>query len=271
MTDRLDSLVRKIRSHRCYSHPIFDSWASNRPSPTTIGALFHQIQNFCAATRPGGVLPAALAQLGLSEQSELLQEIVDSEENHGPELATMAGFIVNSSSATPVFDDLYDQGAVEAGLKRMSDERLGALPGYDMRTGLTSQARRAIAVFDGRRNAAPDVTIKNLGVALALEMISHRHLIPGEKACLIDSGVYGVQIEQPEMHYLLEHWGEVGAEAHHEQNAIDAVRPLVTDASLPMLEEGAAEFLDALCALWDVLDAALLQSGAAAGEDRLAA
>lgn len=69
MIGRLDSLVEKIRSHRSYSHPIFDSWASNCPSPTTIGALFHQIQNFCAATRPGGVLPAGLAQLGLSGTS----------------------------------------------------------------------------------------------------------------------------------------------------------------------------------------------------------
>lgn len=268
MADQLDKLVSMVRAHRCYSHPIFEHWAEVEPSPPVIGALFHQIQSFCASTRPGWAFPEALRKLGLSDQSELLQEIVDSEESHGPELATMAGHIINRASGEAVFSELYDQAGVEAKLKDYSDQLLHRLPGYDKDSGLTVQARKAISVFDGRKRTDLDDTLRNLGVTLALELISHRHLIPGEKHCLVDVGLYGVSLDEPEMHYLLEHWGEAGAEAHHESNAIEAVQDLIDDRTAAIIVDGITNFLDSLCALWDVLDSALLQSGLAADSAR---
>ena len=257
----MERLVADIRQHRCYTHPIFENWAANRPAPDVIAALFHQIQKFCASTRPGWDFPDALAKHGLLGESELLQEIVESEADHGPELARMAGFIVNKAAGETVYPDVYDQADVEARLKAQSDRFLGDLPGYTPDAGLTVQARRAIAVFDRRKASDLDATYRNLGTALALEMISNNHLIPGEKNCLVDSGAYGASIDQPEMHYLLEHWGEVGAEQQHEKNAVAAVGAVLDEHTEPLIRQGAMEFLDALANLWDLLDSALLQSG----------
>ncbi|MDS0139965.1 hypothetical protein ACWEF6_06615 [Amycolatopsis sp. NPDC004772] len=266
MSIAIDDLVNRIRSHRCYRHPIFDHWAAQPPKPAAVGALFHQIRNFCDATRPGGKFPEALAMHKLSTESALLQEIVESEENHAPELATMAGYIVNRAAGREVFEDLYDQEGVEAGLKTFSDELLAGLPGYDPRTGLLAQTRRARAAFDGRQQVDRESTIRNLGTALALEMISNRQLIPGEKVALVDAGTYGADLADAEMHYLLEHWGEIGAEQQHEKNAIAAVGSVLNAETEALIVEGVDVFLDSLAALWDVLDAALLASGRPAEE-----
>lgn len=261
MARTIEEVVQYIRDHRCYTHPVFHNWAATDPDHKVVGALFHQIQSFCASTRPGHAFPVAVKELGLARESSLLQEIVESEEDHGPHLATMAAHIVNRSADEQVFPDLYDQAAVEAKLKVYSDELLGTLPGYDMRSGLTTQARRAIAVFDGRKRTDRESTLRNLGTALALEMISNRQLIPGEKHCLIDSGLYGTTMDEPEMHYMEEHWGEIGAEQQHEKNAIMAVASVLSAETEPYIMAGAKEFLDSLASLWDVLDSALLQSG----------
>lgn len=256
-----DQLVADIRQHRCYTHPVFQDWAVNSPAPDVIAALFHQIQKFCAATRPGRNFPDALAKHDLLRESELFHEIIESEADHGPELARMAGFIVNQASGEQVYPDIYDQADVEARLKEQSDRLLGSLPGYSRDDGLTVQARRAIAVFDRRKLTDLEATYLNLGTALALEMVSNNHLIPGEKECLVDSGAYSASLDQPEMHYLLEHWGETGAEQQHEKNAVAAVSSVLDDESGPLVRQGTMEFLDSLAALWDVLDSALLQSG----------
>jgi hypothetical protein len=257
----VDQLVHRVKSHRCYSHPVFENWARVQPAPEVVGALFHQIQKFCASTRPGWNFPEALKGIGLEAQSALMQEIVESEADHGPELATMAGHILNRAAGRKMVEDLYDQAAVEARLKEFSDQLLGTLPGYDRESGLSVQARRAIAVFERRKRTDPASAYRNLGTALALEIISNRQLIPGEKYCLVDSGIYEVSLDDPEMHYLLEHWGEVGAEQQHEKNAVEAVAPALASDCAELVVEGADEFLDSLANLWDLLDSSLLQSG----------
>ncbi len=261
MSTFAETLARKVENHRCYSHPIFDHWATSKPDADTIGALFHQIQKFCASTRPGWNFPTALKDIGLASQGALMQEIVESESNHGPELATMAGHIVNRAANATVLADVYDQKAVEAKLKTLSDTILGTLPGYDSSTGLATQTRRAIEVFERRKLTDESSTYKNLGSALALEIISNRHLIPGEKHCLVDSGTYNARLDEPEMHYLLEHWGEVGAEQQHEKNAMEATGSITDPKLQSLLSQGADEFLDSLTAFWDLLSSSLLQSG----------
>ncbi|HZM82549.1 MAG TPA: hypothetical protein VFC19_43085 [Candidatus Limnocylindrales bacterium] len=261
MSSTVHDLVARIRSHRAYHHPIFEHWAKTPPESQVVGALFHQIRCFCDATRPGGKFPQALAMHALSAESVLFQEIIESEENHGPELATMAGHIVNQAAGWAVFADIYNQELVEQGLKEFSDQILHTLPGYDPKTGLLAQTRRARAVFDSRQQVDKESTMRNLGVALALEMISNRHLIPGEKTALVDAGTYRVSLDDAEMHYLLEHWGEIGAEQQHEKNAVAAVESVLDAQTEALIVSGLDEFLDALTALWDVLDAALLISG----------
>jgi acyl carrier protein len=260
----VDDLVSRIKAHRCYSHPVFRHWAENAPPTEVIGALFHQIRNFCDSTRPALNLPLGLERLGLNTGSDLLQKIAQSEENHGPELAAMAGHIMNRSAGSTVCPDTSDQAAVENKLKECSDRLLGTLPGYATVTGLMPQTRRAMAVFQRRNNTDAESTYRNLGAALALEMISYRQLIPGEKLCLVDSGLYKATLQEPEMHYLLEHDGEGGAEAIHEHSAIQAIASVLNNSNQHLITEGVDEFLDSLTSLWDLLDTALLQSGYAA-------
>ncbi|WP_233201321.1 hypothetical protein [Chromobacterium alticapitis] len=189
-----------------------------------------------------------------------MAEIADSEQGHGPDLARMAGHIVNLGAGSVVFDDLEGQSAVEAGLKRYSDQLLGGLPGYDRASGLTRQAREAIAIFRQRDRTDPESTLRNLGIAFALELISNRSLIPGEKRALIDSGHYGLGLDDPEMHYLFDHWGECGAEQQHEQNVRLAIAGALNVETRPLIEAGIDAFLDALAALWDVIDSRVLQN-----------
>ena len=261
MAKKIEEIVAYVKNHRCFTHPIFNHWVQVRPGPESVGALFHQIQCFCASTRPGWNFAEALKDHGMDHQGDLVQAIVDSEEDHGPELATMAGHILNRTAKSPVCADLYDQKSVEAKLRQFSDKLLGSLPGYDKKTGLTVQARKAINVFERRKLTDRDSTIRNLGTALALEMISNQQLIPGEKNALVDSGIYNTTLEEPEMHYLLEHWGEIGAEQQHEKNAIEAVAAVLNDKTEALIFAGIDDFLDSLVNLWDVLDSALLGSG----------
>ncbi|WP_206740133.1 hypothetical protein [Streptomyces lydicus] len=60
---------------------------------------------------------------------------------------------------------------------------------------------------------------------------------------------------------MAEHWGDDGAEQQHEANVIKAVSSVMDASNSEQIEQGVEDFLSSLCALWDVLDAALLASG----------
>lgn len=256
-----ENLISYIKGHPCYSHPIFSNWAKVNPEKEVVAALFHQIRCFCDSTRPVHNLPLSLIENGFSEESELVKSIAVSEENHGPELATMAGYILNKMSKEEIFSDLYDQENLEKFLKSNSDELLSQLPGYDKENGLLIQNKIARNVFETRKKTDKTSMLINLGITLALEMISNRQLIPGEKHCLIDSNLYNASLEDEGMHYLKEHWGEVGAEAMHEKTAVDAINTTLTAETKDLIFRGAKVFLDSLASLWNTLDSALLGSG----------
>ncbi|OBU85919.1 hypothetical protein [Chromobacterium subtsugae] len=259
-TTTIEQLSRIVQSHRAYTHPIFQHWAHAAPDAEACAALFHQIQAFCAATRPGQAFPGALEMLGLISQAQLMAEIAQSEQGHGADLARMAGHIVNRSGARPRFADVNDQQQVETELKEASDRLLADHPGYERPTGLLLQTRRAMAAFQRRARSDFDSTMRNLGTAFALEIISNRALIPGEKQALVDTGHYGVRLEDPEMHYLLDHWGECGAESQHENHVREAVAATLTASTAPLILEGMLDFLDPLAEMWDVLDQSLLHA-----------
>jgi hypothetical protein len=257
----VEVLTDRVLNHRVYDHAVFTHWADSPPGAPATAAMFHQIQKFCASTRPGLGFSEGLARIGLDEQRRLIDEIVASESGHGPELATMAGHVVNRIGPEPVFVDVNDQAAVEGGLRASSDQLLGSLPGYDRTEGLTVQARTAIGVFERRALTDPEATYRNLGTALALEIISNQSLIPGEKRAIVDSGNYGVTLDDPELHYLAEHWGECGAEQQHEKNVIEAVAGAIDPTTAPLISAGVDDFIQSVANLWDLLDSALLQSG----------
>lgn len=262
MSSKAKAIHQYIISHPCYSHPVFQNWAQANPEPAVIGALFHQIRKFCDSTRPGLNFPEALDKLGLDEESKLQQEIIESESGHGPELAMMAGYIINKAAGKEVIENVYDQLAVEKKLKEYSDMLLEKLPGYQLQEGLTAQTSKAIDVFLRREKTDEINTWRNIGATIALETISHNHLIPGEKLALIDSNLYDVDMEDNQMHYLKEHWGELGAEAHHEENAFKILDSIVDERNLQYVMEGVDDFLTSVNDMWNLLDSALLCSGA---------
>jgi hypothetical protein len=257
----IKQLLNHVENHRCYTHPLFYNWGKVNPDVGTLGALFQQIQLFCSSTRAGGNYLEAMKVHNLAKENHLQQAIVESEANHGPELATMAGYVINKKAKQTIFADVYDQEAVENKLKSYSNQLLGNLPGYNKDTSLTLQAQKSIDILNRRQETDYETTIKNIGTTLALEKISNRQLIPGEKHCLVDCNLYDLNINDPEMHYLLEHFGEIGAEQEHEKYAIEMVESVLNEKKAPLILEGVDDFLNALACLWDLLDSALLQSG----------
>jgi hypothetical protein len=255
---RVDDLIGKVKSHRLFAHPMWDHWEKCTPPVPVSGAMFHQIQKFCASTRPGFVFPEGLRNLGWFHQSSLIEEIVASEDGHGAHLALMAGHIVNRSAGIEIFPDAYAQRTVEAGLKTYSDQLLGSLPGYDRYEGLTAQTSAAINLFERRGMKDREITMKNLGTTFALEITSHQSIIPSEKRALVDSGHYNVSIHDPEMLYLAEHWDENGVEKTHEHNVVKAVSAVLDEETEHLIEQGVDDFLNSVSELWDLLDSALL-------------
>lgn len=257
----LATVVAHIEAHRCSLHTFFDDWAARELSPVELGALFHHLRHFCDATRPGAQFPKGLRLLGLPRAAQLMKEIETSEKGHGNDLAVMIGYIINRAAGRPLCPAPKNRKAVEGAIKEMSDEVFGSRPNYDRATGLLPEVATAKAVFVRRKLTDADSTYRNLGTALALEMLANRLIIPGEVKCLIKSKRYGAKLKDPEMKYLREHAGAEGAEAAHEKNAKKAIAPLVADPALEVLvTAGATALLDALAAMLDALDAFLLRT-----------
>lgn len=249
---------KSIRSLHFHNHPLFDHWLESKPTPEIIGAFYHHMQAVCSASRPGWSFDEGLERLGMDQATRTLRAIVASEENHGPHLATMAGFLMNRASGQTIHPDLADQEAVETIMKRCSDEVMGGLPGYDRSTGLSRQNRRVNYIYARRQRVDRDSTLRNIGTLLATEIIASGHVFPGQLRALYDSGYYGARQEDPEMEYLFEHAGSEGAEAWHAETAIEATGLVLDAETEPLIRAGAMEILDALEEMWDLLDATML-------------
>jgi hypothetical protein len=256
----LSELVAYVEGHRAYTHPIFDHWGASRPQPDVIGAMFHHIGSLCACSRPAWSFETALAELDRPEECQILKSIVNSEEDHGPQLAVMAGHIVNCAAREAVIPDLNQQVDVERRLRAFSARFFDALPSYSRETGMLAQDRRVKAVFDRRKLSSRDATLGNVGALLAIEMLANGHIIPGEVRCLVDSELYGASMATPEMEYLREHAGDEGAECWHEEEAKRAVGAMLDCETEALIFGGLRECLDAVCGLWDLLDSTLLAS-----------
>lgn len=258
MADLMDQLVTYIRAHRCLNHPIFHHWAQVNPSAEVIGAFFHHQQTACNATRPGRNFDQGLTNMDMAEATQTLKEIVASEEDHGPHLARMAGFLMNRASGRTIHPDLDDKEGIEEVMRNCSRTFFSHLPGYDPGPGFLKQDRAVRQVLMRRELTDRDSTYRNIGTLVAVEMLAAEHVFPGEMKCLIESGFYRATANDREMEYLIEHWGESGAEAWHSEKSIAAARPLMNEETEPLMFAGAAECLDAISNLWDILDSTLL-------------
>lgn len=76
----VDSLLREIKSHRVFDHPLYAHWSAAPPPAEASRALFRQIQEFCESTRPDGALIEDIRKLGWNDQVGLMEELADSGE-----------------------------------------------------------------------------------------------------------------------------------------------------------------------------------------------
>jgi hypothetical protein len=260
----LRELTDIAEKHSVMSHPIFDHLKQVAPSGEHLGAFFDQVQHFCAATRSSRSLPQALREIGLPGVATHIDAIAESESGHGKDLAMMIAYIMNKSGEA-WHPNITDSVNIELKLREQcSDVLFFHLPIYDREMGMLLQTRDAIKTFEAREKCDLYSVAYSLGVTIALEAVSHRHLIPGEIAAL--TGAYGVSLTEPEMKYLAEHGGEGGAEEEHEQYAIDAIvqftaSDLMNEKMRDAMHHGARDFCDRLAELWDALDVIVLGSG----------
>ncbi len=253
-----DKIKAYITSHRCYQHSLFFDWAKANPSYNIVAPCLHQIRCFCDSTRIDHNFSTALRHHGYTEEADLQNEIVESESTHYDELLIMAAYIVNCSAKKTIIHDINDVIQIGYILRITSNLYFCNVPNYNQETGLIKQTREAIDIFEKRKKTDLHNTWRNIGATIALETISHQQLIPGEKHAFVDSGIYGITLEDPPMHYLKKHWGEHGAEKQHETNAYTILDAILDDGNARYIMEGISGFLDSVAALWDRLDEAIL-------------
>lgn len=199
------------RSHRFFSRPSFQSVLKHRLFPRMARNPLNSDQlidfmvamgDFCAQSRPCHRLPAALRELGYTESAAAVERIAASEAGHGPDFERMAIEIIYSPVTIPPI--AREHWASWAQLTHDVDERL-LRPTYEV-----------IRIFASRRFEGVVHVSQAIGAMLAVEMIAHESIIPGEVMVFIGSPHYaGLALDHPSMAYLKEHAGHDGAEAEH--------------------------------------------------------
>ncbi len=153
--------------------------------------------SYCSPTREGHALPQVLARAGMIEASRLVASIFASEAGHDTELEITARYLAERCRIR----------------ERIMSTQIKSL-------------KRLRAIFDQRKSTNPSTIPHNLGILLGIEKLANRNIIPGEVAAFITSGHYNCSLETPEMRYLADHYGELGAEEDHEQKIIKVVSQL---------------------------------------------
>ena len=158
--------------------------------------------DFCAYSRPCHRLPDALRELGHTESAEGVECIAASEAGHGPQFERMAIELVYSPIQFPAVKPEARMRWHE--IDRLVDKRL-LEPTYEV-----------IKIFASRHYRGVLHVPRAIGIMLAVEMIAHESIIPGEVMVFIDNPHYqNMTLDHPSMAYLREHAGVDGAEAWH--------------------------------------------------------
>mgnify|MGYP001577688907 CR=1 FL=1 len=245
-------LTKEIESHRCFNHQFFKHFSRSKPSAQVVGAIFFQICHFYDFTRPGMNFPGELERIGMNESALLIKEIVRTGYN-SDQLIRMAGYIINRASGKLVCPNLNDRIAVENTMKNFSDQVFGETIGYNQETGLIGEVSAVKALFDLRLSTDPIITVQNLGVTMAFEIIANRFIMPGAIYCLVGSGLYDVSLKDLEMEYLVSPQGD----DIHDKKIVEAVETMITDENAASLRTGAIRLLDTLTNMFDRLESVL--------------
>jgi hypothetical protein len=163
--------------------------------------------DFCTRTRDLGALPTLLKGLQRTAESEKLEAISQSEQEHCHSYAAMAlellvqvGHPMTNHLATdPAFCVRFFQAFAER------DD----LEAQDLlhRTIELAQATYA-PVFQVRADGSRGLGYA-IGVTLAVECVADQVIIPGEIKAFGPTGPYGLSLDHPSMGYIKEHASEI--------------------------------------------------------------
>jgi hypothetical protein len=215
-------VLEAIEAHRALRHPLFQEMAKHKLSLKYRELFFREMGEFCRASRDFGVLADHLDRWnikGNAEAAQAVREIAKSEEDHAAEFEAMAKHLTEN-------------------------------PEFSATDGERFQAtERAAGHFSTRRSESRLLVDASLGALIAVELLTHRHIIPGEITAFVTSGHYGVSLDDPGMQYLKNHAGDLRAESKHEELVLTRVANLETN----IFSFGATEFLDDVATWYDIL------------------
>jgi hypothetical protein len=189
-------------THPVFDHPIYKTIAKTPLYRDQMMLYWQGMGSYCAPTREGHALPQTLAKADMVAASQLVASIFASEAGHDIELAITAKYLAE---------------------RCRNREQI-------TRTDITS-LKLLRTIFDQRRSTNPRTIPHNLGILLGIEKLANRNIIPGEVAAFITSGHYDCTLKTPEMRYLADHYGELGAEEDHEQKIVAVVSQLPEESA----------------------------------------
>ncbi len=199
--------------------PLFDKLTQKKISPKGMYLFWISMGAYCEASRHMGTLVSSLAELGHMDASERIKEIEQSEKHHGITLALAATCSIKAAGGE-------EEGRVlEQDRKRA--ERL-----FSSQEEVTDPLEKSallvvepcVKLFHERARCSTKDAFYFLGVTYGVERLANTNIIPGEINAFVRSGLYPLQLEQPEMGYLREHAEECeGAEGWHEAYMKDII------------------------------------------------
>ncbi len=193
--------MKGLNTHPVFEHPIYKQIAYQKLDQESMKSFWRHMGKYCALTRPGHNFIPSLRTAGLTQTADNMESIIASEAGHGKELETMAQYLIGKTITCSQLKKVFKLDTIPS-LQEMEQ------------------------IFAVRKSLDPKNIPYNLGVTLALEILANQNIIPGEVEAFVDCGHYQVSLTDPETHYLAEHAGEAGAEAHHEKLITEAITQL---------------------------------------------
>lgn len=244
--------MHAYRSDRFFSRPSFQAVLRHRLFPRMARDPLNSDQiidflvamgDFCKESRSCHRLPEALRKLGHYGSAETVKLIATSEADHDPKFEQMAMALIYS-------------GPEVCALSRMSWEEIGHLS--DGR--LLKPTFDVMQIFAPRRYDGVVHVPQAIGVMLAVEMIAHESIVPGEVMVFIGSPHYlGFTLDHPAMAYLKEHAGAEGTEAWHAA-LMQSVVTGETLAHRDAIDAGFDEACTAIATWYSAIEAVLFEN-----------
>lgn len=197
-----------------FNHGIYDYMAQQPLNSAQMQLWWDGMSNYCKPTRNAGRWLRALPARH-KETKDALWKVFESESGHEKTLAIMAQYLIERCEVR------VDLAAKISQQKRQIDPTLQAF-------------KNLLAKRESKKTVD---TPHNIGTMLGIERLANQNIIPGEVKAFIDSNHYGVKLSDPEMHYLVEHYGELGAEAWHQATLEKTSKILGTDDEILIAEQ----------------------------------